>query len=205
MILDLRTEDELADNQLDGNSQPCIEIRDVMEARRFYVEALGWTEYETNEESLQLKMGSSRIACHFSPQLGKCGRVARRYGLMHGAYKPVPHCIVSLNCEDWKTMASKLKGRRLDYVIERTSPSKGLNAPPSISLFDPSGNLIEFRPMRHPSGHAGPWERMRSLVVLVSGAAAITMICVWFWRTNAPTQVTSIPAGTCPNSLFCTR
>lgn len=59
---------------------------------------------------------------------------------------PMPHLGVVLQMDDWKALAERLKGAKVDFVIEPSLRFEGEPGEQATMFFrDPSGNPIEVK------------------------------------------------------------
>ena len=124
--------------------QASVEVRDIAEARRFYLGVLGCSEGLSDEQQLNLNLCGHPIVCHLNPQMGRQGRVVSHYHHVDGKYGPVPHCIVVLEKREWHSLGKRLKQHNANFVIEpyrHLEGAQGVQA--TLLLRDPSGNALE--------------------------------------------------------------
>jgi hypothetical protein len=76
----------------------------------------------------------------------------RTRNAVDGKDVPVPHFGIVLDWDDWQALASRLRSRGTEFVIEpyvRFAGQVGEQA--TFFLYDPSGNALEFKAFRDPS------------------------------------------------------
>jgi len=65
---------------------------------------------------------------------------------------PVPHFGVVLPMDEWKSLAERLEGARIEFVIEPTIRFEGQpGEQATMFLLDPAGNALEFKAMADPA------------------------------------------------------
>ncbi len=126
-----------------------VQVRDLAEARRFYRETLGCGEGRSAEHWVDFNLFGHQLVCHLNPALGPKGRIAALYNPVDGHGVPVPHYGVVLELDDWNALAERLRGHRIEFVLEpcvRFAGQPGEQA--TMFLMDPSGNALEFKAFR---------------------------------------------------------
>lgn len=117
-------------------------VRDLAEARAFYGELLGCKEGRSAAEWVDFDFFGHQIVAHLSP--AKAGHKA--YNQVDGDAVPVRHFGVILEMAQWRQLAERLKGERIEFVIEpeiRFVGQPGEQA--TFFVTDPSGNALEFK------------------------------------------------------------
>lgn len=122
-------------------------VDDLAAARRFYGELLGCPEGRSADEWVDFDLYGHQIVAHLSPKAGSLGA-----NEVDGEHVPVPHFGLVLGMEDWKSLAAKLQGAGVDFVIEPTVRFEGQTGEQAtMFLMDPAGNAIEFKAMADPA------------------------------------------------------
>lgn len=117
-------------------------VKDLKEARKFYVEILGCREGRSSDTWIDFDLYGHQIVAHLAPDLA--GRLA--YNDVDKDAVPVPHFGVILEMHEWKNLAERLKQKHVKFVIEpkiRFSGQAGEQA--TMFFLDPSGNALEFK------------------------------------------------------------
>lgn len=117
-----------------------IPVRDVAEARQFYVDVLGCTVGRTAEHWVDLNLFGHQLVCH-QAEATKLHR-----NPVDGDAVPVPHFGVVLEMPVWQAFAERLKSKDVKFEIEpriRFAGQAGEQA--TLFLLDPSGNALEFK------------------------------------------------------------
>ena len=125
-------------------------VRDVEEARRFYVDVLGCAEGRSDEHWVDLDLYGHQIVAHHKPSDPAAGQT--HSNPVDGHDVPVPHFGVVLPWETWQTLARRLQEAGTDFVIEPYVRFEGQVGEQATMFFlDPSGNALEFKAFRDPS------------------------------------------------------
>jgi len=117
-------------------------VRDLAEARAFYGELLGCKEGRSAAEWVDFDFFGHQIVAHLSP--AEAGHKA--YNQVDGDAVPVRHFGVILEMAQWRQLAERLEGERMEFVIEpeiRFVGQPGEQA--TFFVTDPSGNALEFK------------------------------------------------------------
>jgi hypothetical protein len=119
-------------------------VDDLDAARRFYGEVLGCPEGRSAEgEWIDFDLFGHQIVAHLVP--GSAAHVSG-HNPVDGHDVPVPHFGVVLDLERWKTLAERLKGSGVRFVIEPHVRFEGQVGEQATMFFlDPSGNALEFK------------------------------------------------------------
>jgi len=122
-------------------------VDDLAAARRFYGEILGCPEGRSADEWVDFDLYGHQIVAHLSPNTRP-----RSTNEVDGEHVPVPHFGIVLTMHDWKALATKLQGARVDFVIEPTVRFQGEpGEQATMFLLDPAGNALEFKAMADPA------------------------------------------------------
>ncbi len=127
-----------------------IQVRDIAEARQFYVDVLGCSEGRSAETWVDFNLYGHQLVCHLNPALGKQGKILSVYNPVDGHGVPIPHFGVVLDMNAWQLLANKLQLQNIDFIIEPYIRFQGLPGEQATLFFlDPSGNAIEFKAFRN--------------------------------------------------------
>lgn len=125
-------------------------VRDVEEARRFYVETLGCREGRSSDTWVDLDLYGHQIVAHYKP--ADVEPRPTHHNPVDGHSVPVPHFGVVLTWEAWQTLADRLADAGTRFVIEPYVRFKGeVGEQATMFFLDPSGNALEFKAFRDPS------------------------------------------------------
>ena len=123
-------------------------VRDLSEARAFYGDLLGCPEGRSAEQWVDFDFHGHQIVAHLAPDAVR----ARAGNRVDGEDVPVPHFGIVLTMEQWKTLASRLEGAGMDFVIAPTIRFEGEPGEQATMFFlDPAGNALEFKAMANPA------------------------------------------------------
>ena len=123
-------------------------VDDLAAARRFYGELLGCPEGRSAEQWVDFDLYGHQIVAHLAPDALR----ARAGNRVDGEDVPVPHFGIVLTMEQWKTLASRLEGAGMDFVIAPTIRFEGEPGEQATMFFlDPAGNALEFKAMANPA------------------------------------------------------
>jgi extradiol dioxygenase family protein len=141
-----------------------VQVRDMAEARDFYGQTLGCMEGRCDTHWVDFNLFGHQFVCHLNPSLGKSGRLTSHYNPVDGQGVPVPHFGVVLELEDWSKLATRLKQRGADFVIEPYVRFKGQPGEQATMFFlDPTGNALEFKAFKDIEGQLFATERVCGL------------------------------------------
>ncbi|MCE2926289.1 MAG: VOC family protein [Rickettsiales bacterium] len=116
-------------------------VRDLDEARQFYIGLLGCAEGRSNDRWVDFDFYGHQIVAHLSDEAG-----ANYHNPVDGDQVPVRHFGVILGWDVWHELAEKLKQAGVDFLIEphvRFKAKVGEQA--TMFFLDPSGNALEFK------------------------------------------------------------
>lgn len=121
-------------------------VRDLDEARRFYVDLLGCREGRSSPTWVDIDLFGSQLTCHLGtpPPTADVGRV-------DGIAVPLPHFGAIVSFEEYERLAARLTAASVAFVIEPRIRYPGQPGEQgTFFLRDPSGNAIEFKAFRRP-------------------------------------------------------
>lgn len=125
-------------------------VRDVDEARRFYVEMLGCREGRSDQQWVDLDLFGHQIVAHYQPPAAGSTKV--HHNPVDGHDVPVPHFGVVLEWDVWQQLSSRLLDAGVQFVIEPYIRFEGeVGEQATMFFLDPSGNALEFKAFRDPS------------------------------------------------------
>jgi uncharacterized protein len=122
-------------------------VRDLEEARAFYVGTLGCKQGRETESHIDFDMFGHHVVAHL---VAIDARAAP--GEFDGHEVPVPHFGVNLDRDDWYQLADRLKRSRCrfrEYPHARLVGRTGEHD--TLFVYDPSGNALEFKSFRNPA------------------------------------------------------
>jgi len=117
-------------------------VNDLDQARAFYGGLLGCPEGRSAEDWIDFDFHGHQIVTHRAPMDAR----GPATNLVDGEAVPVRHFGVILELEAWKSLADRLKGAGIRFLIEpqiRFEGQAGEQA--TMFLLDPSGNALEFK------------------------------------------------------------
>ncbi|MCZ4367812.1 VOC family protein [Sulfitobacter dubius] len=116
-------------------------VRDLDETRAFYGDVLGRTEGRSTETWVDYSFFGHQISMHLGEPFA-----TEATGKVGEHMVPMPHLGVVLQMDDWKALAERLKGAKVDFVIEPSLRFEGEPGEQATMFFrDPSGNPIEVK------------------------------------------------------------
>ena len=125
-------------------------VRDVEEARQFYVQTLGCAEGRSSETWVDLDFYGHQIVAHYKPHVGIAED--QHANPVDGHDVPVPHFGVVLEWDQWHTLSQRLQQAEIDFVIEPYIRFQGQVGEQATMFFlDPSGNALEFKAFKDPT------------------------------------------------------
>ena len=117
-------------------------VKDIAEARTFYGDLLGCREGRCSEAWVDFDFYGHQLVAHLAP--GECGHKATSAVDDHQV--PVRHFGAILPMVEWEALAARLKGAKIDFVIEPYVRFKGeVGEQATMFFLDPSGNALEFK------------------------------------------------------------
>jgi len=129
-----------------------IQVRDIDEARDFYLNVIGCTEGRSDAKWVDFNFYGHQLVCHLNPALKQDVKVAEIKNPVDGHGVPVPHFGIVLEMPDWETLAGKLRVRGVKFEIEPYIRFKGQPGEQATMFFyDPSGNAIEIKAFKNIS------------------------------------------------------
>ncbi len=125
-------------------------VRDVEEARRFYVDVLGCAEGRSSENWVDLDLYGHQIVAHYKPAEGSSE--STHHNPVDGHDVPVPHFGVVLDWDAWHALSTRLLAAGIQFVIEPYIRFQGEVGEQATMFFcDPSGNALEFKAFKDPA------------------------------------------------------
>jgi len=123
-------------------------VRDLEEARRFYVDVLGCREGRSAPTWIDFELYGNQLSCH----LGTPTPTAA-IGRVDGILVPMPHFGVIVEFEEYDQLAARLVAAGVAFVIAPRVRHAGEPGEQGTFFFlDPSGNALEFKAFRTPDG-----------------------------------------------------
>ena len=119
-----------------------IKVHDLEAAREFYGGLLGCPEGRSDSSWVDFNLMGHQLVCHLAPDT----RPALHANPVDGHDVPVPHFGVVLDMDSWKSLAERLTGAGIQFIIEpyiRFAGQPGEQA--TMFFLDPSGNPLEFK------------------------------------------------------------
>lgn len=117
-------------------------VRDLDEARRFYVDVLGCREGRSSERWIDFDFYGHQIVAHRVEDSGANAGA----NPVDGHNVPVPHFGIVLAMDDWEALATRLTAQGIEFPIPPTVRFRGQPGEQATMFFrDPSGNAIEMK------------------------------------------------------------
>ncbi len=123
-------------------------VTDLDTTRAFYGDLLGCAEGRSTETWVDFNFFGHQISLHLGTpfETRATGKVGDHMVLM-------PHLGVVLQMEEWQTLADRLTGAGVEFVIPPTLRFEGEPGEQSTMFFcDPSGNPIEVKGFANMDG-----------------------------------------------------
>lgn len=121
-------------------------VRDLAEARAFYVDVLGCTVGRETWNHVDFNMFGHHVVAH----LGGAQRASASE--FDGHEVPVPHFGLNLDRAAWERLAERLKRSRCNFrEYPHTRMLGQVGEHDTLFVYDPSGNALEFKSFRNPS------------------------------------------------------
>lgn len=122
-------------------------VRDLEEARAFYIGTIGCTAGRETTNHIDLDMFGHHVVAHLVPRAPQSAPSE-----FDGHEVPVPHFGLNLARDEWEKLAERLKRSRCrfrEYPHARLVGQVGEHD--TLFVYDPSGNSLEFKSFRNPS------------------------------------------------------
>ena len=121
-------------------------VRDIEEARQFYVGVLGCGEGRSAPDWVVFDFYGHQVVAHLAPN--ECGHTQTSAVDEHQV--PVRHFGAVLSIPQWEALADKLRRAGTQFIIEPYIRFKGeVGEQATMFFLDPSGNAIEFKAFRN--------------------------------------------------------
>ena len=123
-------------------------VDDLDAARAFYGGLLGCAEGRSSDHWIDFDFHGHQIVAHLSPDAVP----SRASNPVDGEEVPVPHFGLVLGMDEWRSLADRLSGAGVKFVIEPTVRFAGQPGEQATMFFyDPAGNALEFKAMANPA------------------------------------------------------
>lgn len=121
-------------------------VRDIEEARQFYVGVLGCGEGRSSPDWVDFDFYGHQVVAHLAPD--ECGH--RQTSAVDDHQVPVRHFGAVLSIPEWENLADKLRKAGTKFIIEPYIRFKGeVGEQATMFFLDPSGNAIEFKAFKN--------------------------------------------------------
>jgi extradiol dioxygenase family protein len=123
-------------------------VTSLAEARAFYGDLLGCPEGRSSDAWIDFDFYGHQIVAHLAPDEARRAPTSA----VDGDAVPVRHFGVVLSIEEWDALASKLRARGVQFLIEPHVRFRGaVGEQATMFLLDPSGNALELKAFRDRS------------------------------------------------------
>jgi extradiol dioxygenase family protein len=122
-----------------------IPVDDLAAARRFYGSVLGCPEGRSSATWIDFGLMGHQLVVHQAP------RAAITRSAVDGDAVPVPHFGIVLDWPAWEALGDRIAASGTAFELPphiRFAGKPGEQG--TFFLFDPAGNALEFKAMRHP-------------------------------------------------------
>jgi extradiol dioxygenase family protein/acyl carrier protein len=122
-------------------------VRDLEEARTFYVDLVGCRTGRETANHIDLDMFGHHVVAHLIPAAP--GAAPSEFD---GHEVPVPHFGLNLPRAEWERLADRLRRSRARFrEFPHTRMVGQLGEHDTLFVYDPSGNALEFKAFRDPN------------------------------------------------------
>jgi hypothetical protein len=122
-------------------------VRDLAEAKAFYVDVLGCTLGRETWNHVDLNMFGHHVVAHLGAHEPRASTSE-----FDGHAVPVPHFGLNLERTAWEQLAERLKRSRCNFrEYPHTRMVGQVGEHDTLFVYDPSGNALEFKSFRNPS------------------------------------------------------
>ena len=119
-----------------------IPVKEIVETRTFYREALGCSEGRSSDRWVDFDFYGHQLVIH---QVD-AAKTEEDSNPVDGHTVPVPHFGVVLPWDAWQELADRMKARNTTFIIEPYIRFEGQPGEQATMFFqDPSGNALEFK------------------------------------------------------------
>lgn len=123
-----------------------IPVDDLAAARHFYGTVLGCPEGRSSETWVDFDFNGHQLVVHHAPR----GAITRN--AVDGDAVPVPHFGMVLDWPAWQALADRIAASGTKFELPPHTRFAGQPGEQgTFFLFDPAGNALEFKAMRHPA------------------------------------------------------
>ena len=122
-----------------------IPVHDIKLCRKFYKDILGCIEGRSDKDWVDFNFFGHQLVCHLSKRASN-----EITNSVDSNDIPVPHFGLVLSWNDFKTITSDLKEKKIEFLIEPTIRFENEVGEQAIAfLRDPSGNAIELKAFKN--------------------------------------------------------
>jgi uncharacterized protein len=117
-------------------------VNDLDKARDFYGNTLGCAEGRSSSSWIDFNFYGHQIVAHLAPS--ECQAVST--GKVDHEDVPVRHFGAVLSMHQWHSLADRLRGQGIEFIIEPQIRFKGeVGEQATMFFLDPAGNALEFK------------------------------------------------------------
>ncbi len=121
-------------------------VHDLKAAHEFYTGVLGCGVGRSSDAWIDFNLFGHQVVAHLSPD----DTSPSNANAVDGDQVPVRHFGVVLPMPEWESLADRLKGANIDFIIEPRIRFKGEPGEQATMFFaDPSGNALEFKAFKN--------------------------------------------------------
>jgi extradiol dioxygenase family protein len=121
-------------------------VRDLEEARRFYVDLLGCREGRRAATWIDFELFGNQLSCHLGTP-----PVSNHVGHVDGITVPMPHFGAIVGFDEYERLAARLAAAGVAFVVTPRIRYPGAPGEQGTCFFlDPSGNALELKAFRRP-------------------------------------------------------
>ncbi|MEO0332373.1 MAG: VOC family protein [Bacteroidota bacterium] len=123
-------------------------VSDLVDTRKFYEDLLGCSVGRTSERWIDFNFYGHQISAHLKPE----EVLKAQTNEVDGDQVPVRHFGAILDMKTWESLAERLKGVGIDFIIQPHVRFKGeVGEQATMFFLDPSGNALEFKAFQNQS------------------------------------------------------
>ncbi|MEM8966957.1 MAG: VOC family protein [Bacteroidota bacterium] len=117
-------------------------VSDLVDTRKFYEDLLGCSVGRTSERWIDFNFYGHQISAHLKPE----EVLKAQTNEVDGDQVPVRHFGAILDMGTWESLAERLEGAGIDFIIQPHVRFKGeVGEQATMFFLDPSGNALEFK------------------------------------------------------------
>jgi extradiol dioxygenase family protein len=156
-----------------------LRVRDLVEAQDFFRQAFGCPPSDKGDTSVNFLPFGLHVTCRLRREIGRREDASPKEK-RETVDTPTPDFSVELKELEWDALVRRLREHHVKFVIVPNLACfpKVSNARAALYCFDPSGNELEFKSIRHSERQWSHHRRLRaSISAFFLVALLATLVC----------------------------